>query len=44
MKIPKQASVADIATRIPMKDCLELQIVSTKSGFYNNFLTQYKII
>lgn len=44
MKIPKQAKIGDILTRVPFKEALEVQVVRKDNAFYKNFVTQYKII
>jgi hypothetical protein len=34
MKIPKQAKIGDILTKIPFKEGLEVQVVRKNNSFY----------
>lgn len=39
MKIPKQAKIIDVLSRVPFKEAIEIQVVRKDNTFYKKYVS-----
>lgn len=44
MRVPKIATLAELASRLSLKGAFEIVVVSKSSQFYHHYTAQYKIV